>query len=56
MRLSFRKGGDKKFYETLKRALQAKSWEIKPARTQRVDGTQSIGIREHPILSPSNMV
>jgi ESCRT-II complex subunit VPS36 len=48
IRLSFRKGGDKKFYEVLKRALQAKAWEVKFARPHKQDGAQGIGIRTYP--------
>jgi ESCRT-II complex subunit VPS36 len=47
IQLSFRKGGDKKFYEVLKRALQARSWEVKTIGRPppKADGAQSMGIR-----------
>lgn len=35
IRLSFRKGGDKSFYATLKTALQQKAWEVSKSKSYR---------------------
>jgi hypothetical protein len=54
MRLSFRKGGDKRFYEILKRALQSKAWNVQTIRAPPKAGESgSMGIRKSmPLTSP----
>lgn len=43
VRLSFRKGGDKAFYTSLKGALEAKKWDFSVAKSGSGDGEKRRG-------------
>ncbi|KAI0830056.1 EAP30/Vps36 family-domain-containing protein [Trametes gibbosa] len=50
IRLSFRKGGDKVFYNVLKRSLLGKAWEVWLSHSPSLDGYSYLGVSADGIL------